>query len=393
MAKKKKEKKSLNFVGQIQEMAESQVTSHIGGDRMSAIKDRDPHPMFIGLDVAYEGVSGGEVRGHGNQQKVWMEGAVKGLALALNQGDIGLYDAHVKEGADRNRMGDVLSGFSGEEEGLLHAYGVGYVKPDGPYRAHIQEGKLDGCSVEAAVQFELTPDGAWIVQGIQEATGVAVINSTFQQPGFSGAGVVAVIQELEKEEEDMEPTEEEIQQAVQKMTSEKIRTLISGTSLTPSQLFTADQLQNDTGVKQISSQLETDLSSVRQKLTAAEAENVTLKKDAVKGTVASTVAEKVGELKGLEEGEKAHITKNLMSQDFSGADDLGKAVDEAVQLQAQEINSLRSIYGKEEKVSGAPAEDDKQEEKKEEGGDTKVAEDDPFLAANKATATGELVEV
>ncbi|MBT4498507.1 MAG: hypothetical protein HOC74_12330 [Gemmatimonadetes bacterium] len=78
----------------------------------------------------------------------------------------------------------------------------------------------------------------------------------------------------------MKFTEEKIKDIILRKTNQEIRTLISGTSLQPSQLFTEEQLQADTGVKQIRTQAEVDLAAARKELKEAQEETRKLKEPA-----------------------------------------------------------------------------------------------------------------
>jgi hypothetical protein len=401
---KNQQRRKVRFLGKVQEMAQEVVLSHVGQDKLEVVRARDDHPMFIGLKVAVEGFSNGEMGAMGSNLKRWPGHTIEQLGWSLNWGDISLYDQHLSkevQEADREPVGAVLSGFSQGPEGEryseegLEAFAVGYIDKGEP-REKINKREWDSCSIEAECVFLQDKNGDWVVEDVQEVTGIALVNSSTQQPGFPGASVVAIIQELEKEEEEtVEPTEKEIQEAVSKMSSDAIRTLISGTSLQPSQLFTQDQLQADTGVQQIGSKTAADLATVRQELTTVKGENITLKASAAKGDVAGFVAIKVKGLKGLEDGERTLISEVLLEQDFSSAEDLEKAVGSAVDTQVQRINKLRADYGKEE-IGSAPAEEEDaagDKDKGDKGPDLKVDSEDPFLAANKATTDGQLVGV
>jgi len=206
----KRQKRRTCFIGQVQEMAAAQVTAHIGQDKMEVVRAGDEHPMFIGLKVAVEGFSTGELGKLGPHQKKWPGHTIEQLGWALNQGNIGLYDRHLdsQEPQDsREEVGTILSGFSQTPagDGLLgkglEAFAVGYVNQGDP-REKLNQKTWDTCSIEAECLFQLDENGDWVVDSVQEVTGIALANSAFQQPGFPGASIVAVIQELEQLEYD-----------------------------------------------------------------------------------------------------------------------------------------------------------------------------------------------
>ena len=387
----KRKNKAVRFSAKIQEMPEEQVQLHIGADRLQAIRDEDPHPLFIGLDVGYEGVSGGEVMGKGTQEKHWQEPQVKELARKLNGPDVGLFDQHKKPGSSRAQVGEVVSGFSAEEDSLIHAYGVAYVK-DAPTREKIQRGDLDICSVEADVVFELGEDDTWVVAQVDKCTGVMIGNGKFQRPGFRKAGIVAVIQELEDNEKEGE--EMNLIDLMKDSTPDQIRAALPA-GMAPSQLFTQTQLQADAGVQGITQKVQGELDTAQKELTEVKTEMGTLKKDAAVGKAQPEIAKQINAINGLDEKEKAHVQSQVAAQDFSASEDVGKSVGEAIAVQIKAVSDLRQLYGKEAVVKDAPAEkDDRKEDDEEKAADEKVAssKEDSFLHNNAATKEGDLVE-
>lgn len=383
--------------GKVQEMPAEQVVYHIGMDRLQALRAKDPHPLFVGLDVGYEGESNGTVEiadtpGQENRRKLWTEEAVRQMAMGLNEAGVPLYQEHAKPGVTRAPVGQVLSGFPQGEKGLLHAYAIGYLLP-GQVRELVRSGEYDTCSVEADVAFQVTQGETWVVSHVEEVTGVALANSKFQQPGFRGASVVAMIQELEQSQEEKAVKPEEVNAALKGMTADQVRTALAGVSVLPSQVFTQDQLQQDPGVKQLTQTLEGNLQATRNQLATAEQERNTLKAEAGKGRAVTVITQKVAALQGLTDKERTHVQSALNTQDFSAAADVDKAVGEAVSREVQRLSELRQLYGQKAIVTGAPAEkEDAKPSPASPKGEVVNPEEDAFLAANRATKNGELVE-
>lgn len=386
------QKRTVQFWAQMREMPEAEVMRHIGEDRYQSIRAQDEHPFFIGLDVGYEGQSKGEVLGWGNRIKTWLQPVIQKLGRLLNgPGEVGLYENHPKKQGDaRVRLGDVVSGFTAldPKDDLAHAYAVGYVA-DPRARTRIKAGELDACSVEGECLFETEKDGKgeWKVVDVGSVDGVALANSRFSKPGFAGAGIVAVIQELEKGDPRMD--REEIRTAIRTQgliaffTADELRPLLAAQR--PSTLFDRTILGTDPVVQQIRdegiSAQAVELNTLRTKNATLEGQIPTLRKQANKGAVVGMLAEKLADknLK-LSTPERELIQTKVLAQDFD-ADDEAKLKDQvikAVDGEAQTLAQMRKLYGKDASVEGSPMED----ENSGGGGEGGEGEDDPFLAAN-----------
>ena len=81
----------------------------------------------------------------------------------------------------------------------LHAIGVAYIS-DKQTVKDIEDGKLDVCSIEGDVLLarDREPDSNWFIRSITKIQNLALGNSSVNEPGFSSAGVLATIQEMNK---------------------------------------------------------------------------------------------------------------------------------------------------------------------------------------------------
>ncbi len=390
-----KHRRKIGFKAGIQEMASEVVISHIGADRLAAIRSKDEHPMFLGLKVAEEGISKGEVVGMGDKEKNWPEWAVAQLGWAFNGfQDIGLFDAHQGREKERNRVGDVVSGYhnGGIEDKPVEAFAIAYMEPGDP-RQKVRDQVWDTASIEGEVVLIEAPDGTLTVDMVLDVTGIALGNASINAPGFPGAGIVAVVQELQEEKEDQEmaETEKTLIDLIKESSPDQIRAaLATRAELAPSQMFTQAQLQADNGVVQIHSKLQADLDQKTQELTGVTTERDQLKKEKGQASVGDQVSAQVRKLNGLTDPERAHIQSQVAQLDFSAEENTEEAVGKAIELQVEAVNKLREGYGQKAVVVNAPAEKDEREEAEGEE-ELKVDKSDPFLTANHATTEGELV--
>lgn len=383
----------------IRELAAPEIERHVGADRMAAIRASDEHPMFLSLLVAEEGESRGELvvegRTVGNRRKVWPAEAIRELGIRLNDGRVHLYTSHPKPGETwgRSDVGHAVSGYVEPGPPLARAYGIGYIS-DAATRSAVTAGKLDTCSVEADCVFLQDPSGNLTVQRVEGVTGIALGDSKQQAPGFPGAAVVAVVQELQQPKPEGRPMEaSEVIEGMKVLTHDQLRAALAGAGVSPSQLFTADQLRSDAGVQGVLGQTQRDLDAARQQLATVTTERDTLKGEATKGRLGSLKAASIGKYASLSPEEKDIVQVLLDARDWTAEADPEKAIQEAVQAQVQKLNALRAKAGAEAISTDAPP-------AKSTGGSnsagtkTPVSPDtDPFLAANHATAEGELVPV
>lgn len=391
----KREQRKAVFAAKVSEMAEADVLRHVGEDRVKAIREADAHPMFIGLNVGYEGVSTGSIEGTGDRLKRWAGNMIRKLAGRMNTDAPQIYEGHQKGTDKRKDLGDVLSGFL-EMDGnnTPTAYAVAYVGPHEAERKRIRDGELDVCSVEAACLFSVDADDMWHVEDVEAVEGIALANSKIQRPGFERAGVVAVIQELESRKVE-EMTPDEVKAEVKRA---GLLTLFSAAEVAamitqhPSEIFGADRVEKDPVVQGVRERAAAEEIEKRVKAEgradAAEKRSAELQVSANAGAAGKLVAEALaGDAhKALTDAERATITATLATRTFEGddAEALTANVAAAIAGEVKTLGEYRKLYGGTEEgagpeIDGAPAEGTG-------GGKPGTG----FLASNSLTDKGEI---
>ena len=208
----------------------AEVKTLIGEARYQAIKVKDPHPFFVAFTAGHEGESRGKVLDgvSGPQpaaqptRKRWSAERVRELAQRLAQAPVYLF--HNADNSPRRKIGEIIATMARRLRGRLHVLGVAYIE-DAEARERIRQGELDTCSIEAELEFSRRDRAeSWVVQAVRKVTGLALGSRTAATPGFSGAGLLAVVQEFEpvetEGEEEVRRFEDEI-----KSRDERIRQL------------------------------------------------------------------------------------------------------------------------------------------------------------------------
>jgi len=167
---------------------------------LNRIKATDPHPFFAVYDIGGEGISDGAMDNH-REKKIWSFSAIKELARKIKDNVAGVIHGHNELHQDNKpKYGRVVHAFTKMVQNSLHAIAVAHIT-DQVIIEKIKSGKLDICSIEGNVLLAKDNQGGnWFVKGIQNIVNLALDSSTVAQPGFSGAGILATIQELSKGE-------------------------------------------------------------------------------------------------------------------------------------------------------------------------------------------------
>lgn len=208
-------KSKITFQAEIQEMALPDVRSWIGSARLDQIRSQDEAPYYVHLRFAHEGESGGRMLNQGNVKKQWKRDAIQKLADAFSPNNRNepapLFDMHDnKNDSSRPSVGRLEGSFTKVHNGCVTAEGVGYIT-DQETRNKIKDGRLDSCSIEAAIEFEEGSPGELVVKDIAVARGIALGKATSgMKPGFDGSGFIGefqcfIAEQQESEATDMEP--------------------------------------------------------------------------------------------------------------------------------------------------------------------------------------------
>jgi 3-dehydroquinate dehydratase len=307
--------------GSVREMAQEDVIAAIPEDQLAAIRAEDPHPLFVAIDIAQEGESGGEmvVNGQsvGAQKKLWDAKAIGEFAAKLGgsalRGIAKLW--HGKSHDEKREVGHVVRSLTQKIGDKLHAMAVCWVR-DPDAKADFAAGKISTGSMEADCEFERT-DRNWLVRGVKAVAGI-VLAGQGVQPGFPGASVIASVQELGK------PEEKDMGEEV--LTLRDVQDAIRDNGWTPTQIYGAETLLKDRTVvdataEQIKAEIEKATSEHEEKLKALEADAAAWQKHQVNSTVADLIKQSPA-LKDATKGTAAFVAKALDGRiDLAGIDE------------------------------------------------------------------------
>jgi hypothetical protein len=225
--------------GKIQAFAENEILAAIPAEELARIKQTDPHPFFKAYSICHDGVSKPSLMLESGQQDKarpisWMRQAVESLKSVIAKG-VKFFAGHGDENdPTREPLGEIITQFQKEIDGKLHHIVIGYF----PKPEKVQA--FDVCSQEAEWTFWDNPTG-WIADKCKRLTGIALANSQFEKPAFSGAREMGFIQafdsgetgKLNKDGESKRMTKDEVIQAVKEL------------NLHPAQIFNIEDLRGD----------------------------------------------------------------------------------------------------------------------------------------------------
>ena len=180
-------------------ISEMSASDCISSELLQQIKRTDPHPFLVVYDVGGEGVSSGKID-HKKERKIWSFRAIKELSRRIKEGAVGIIHGHNAPGEDiKRKVGRVIHSFTKTIKDSLHALAVAHIT-DSDIIDDIKSGKLNICSIEGNVLLAREDKfSTWFVKDVDKITNLAIGSSSVNNPGFSGAGVLATIQEMNKE--------------------------------------------------------------------------------------------------------------------------------------------------------------------------------------------------
>jgi hypothetical protein len=378
----KKERGKYLIRARIREMAATAIPGHIGQDRYDSIKVRDPHPFFFGADVAQEGVSTGEIEGHGNRAKLWPPAAIISLARKINEVFVPVFIGH--SGTDRPTYGRVVSSFTESGKALV----IGYIEDSQGHNNQVAErirrNELDTVSIEAELILERQDTGELEVQQVESVTGLALGDSRFNKPGFSEARVLASVQEFEDDSKH--------KQEGKKMDLAEVLAAIRGANYRPDQIFGEKELLEATPVAKALEQVRQESEKTRK-----DAEKITGERDKLQkaneeltGKLAGfqssgLIAERLKNVTPkLTEKEAKYVEKQLQGFTPQGKTDEERAaaVDAAIKVQAE---TYREFFPAAAKTSeGKPAGEDSSSEGAANPNDLTSPAINPFIPGSTA---------
>jgi hypothetical protein len=228
-------KSFVRLQGFVQAFAENEILAAIPPDVLARIKAENPHPFFKAYSVCHDGVSKPTLLGDTARPIQWLRDAVHTVTSAITKG-VKFFAGHGAENdPSRESLGEVVASYEKEIDGKLHHVVVGYF----PKPEKVQA--FDVCSQEAEWTFWDNPSG-WIADKIRRMTGIALANSAFEKPAFSGAREMGFVQAFEAGETgDKNKTGE-----VKKMTTKaEVIQAVRELDLHPAQIFSLQDLQGD----------------------------------------------------------------------------------------------------------------------------------------------------
>lgn len=186
----------VKILAHISEMSASEC---LPAEILNKIKKTDPHPFLVVYDIGGEGISSGRVDGK-VERKLWSFHAIKELARKIRSGTTGIIHGHNRVGENiKKRLGGIIHSFTKNIKNSLHALAVAHIT-DVDTIEGIKSGKLDMCSIEGNVLLAREDKhSTWFIKDIEEIFNLAIGSSAIDNAGFTGAGVLATIQEMNKE--------------------------------------------------------------------------------------------------------------------------------------------------------------------------------------------------
>jgi len=213
-------------------MASSEILSYIPANIYEDIKSQDSKPVFRAYIVGHEGESEGKVVGSGNIVKRWFKSAIEKIVGRLQYGTKVFHEhgeTNVHEG--RKTIGHIVGKATKMIKDRLSAVAIAYIKPE------FRSLPLDVASIEADVYLSGDQDKGIYDADVEDITGVALGNSSFNRPGFPGATLLASFQAFAQSQfheggGDM-------------VTINEVRDFIKSESLKPSDIFGLGDLTKD----------------------------------------------------------------------------------------------------------------------------------------------------
>ena len=224
----------MRFQAKILEMASSEILQYIPASVYEGIKAKDSHPVFRAYVVGHEGISEGQVVGHGNIVKRWYDSAINKIVDKLQYG-LKIFHNHAKTNVHEGRsiIGHVVGKTKRLINDNLSAVAITYIKPE------FRNLPLDVASIEADVILNDDQDRGIFDADVEDITGIALGNSAVNRPGFPGATLISQIQAFANQSQFQHPGGGEM------TTISDVRTFIKAENLKPSDIYGLGDLTKD----------------------------------------------------------------------------------------------------------------------------------------------------
>jgi hypothetical protein len=169
-------------------LTSDEIIALIDGSLLSKIRAHDPHPFFQAYSICHEGTSQPTILGEKSKPIHWTRQAVESIKKVVAKG-VKFFRGHNSDNSTDNResLGEVVADMQKEIGGVLHHIVVGYF----PDKEKVKD--ADICSQEANWNL-FQKAGEWFAGAIKDLTGIALSNSRVDQPAFSGAKRLGMVQ-------------------------------------------------------------------------------------------------------------------------------------------------------------------------------------------------------
>lgn len=300
------------------------------------IKENDPNPEIRLYSIGHEGKSNLHLPGIGNATFTWIQAAVRAIADKLKLGTA-VFDRHdpdtnLHEG--RTQIGQVVGKMVKQIGDRLSTLAAIHIYPQFKSRP------LDVASIEADIEFGHDEHIAWPTN-INSVSGIALSNSSIDSPGFPGAtllgAVQAYVQAFAGEFGD------------NKMNQSDVKAAIAELKLSPSDLFSVEEVVGDkkvrTNLQEAATRMGKERDTARERVAELENQNAEKDKKLLQHDVQSKSASVFDSIlterdstpeRKLDDKAKAFVKRNLKNFSSTAEDedalkvDAGKFVDASV---------------------------------------------------------------
>ncbi len=384
--------KTVHVILQLQEMAASEILGHVSKEELDRIKQTDPHPEFRAYVVAHEGVSEGSLVGGGNIVKRWFRSAIQKVFDFLKIGVKVFHDHNVDNTHEgRESIGHVVGRVVKQVKDKLTAIAIMYIKP--AFR-HLP---LDVASIEADIRIDPSKDRISPVD-VKRLTGIALGSSMVRKPGFTGAELLSSIQAFADSRSPRKFERSSFMGEAEKITIDELRQLVKAEKISPSDIFTVEQLTGDPSVqgyveaekkrasagefahrKRTDEKFDEERGNWEKEKKEKDDKIAKLTKIASESKV-KTLMEDAKEKRKLTDEQQKFIEKRLDTFQPKEVDTIDKDFDDHLDKELDEFKEIAGVFGikTEDKKKEGDNGGDKDKEKEtdeEDGGDV----DNPFL--------------
>ncbi len=284
---------------------------------LTRAKQLDPHPTIKVFSIGHEGESNIHFPGFGDKTLHWAQAAVEWIRDKLHIGTP-VFNQHTSptNAIDgRQQIGEIIGRTTRKIGNVLNTLAAVHIFPD------FRDEDLDIASIEAEMSFDHDDEQAWPT-GINRITGLALSNSSTDQPGFPGATILGTVQAFAVQAF-------ADRKVIQMATRAEVKAFAQELGMKPSEVFGKEELTSDpTVVDHLKTEkhdlwnkntrIEKELETSKDKFTALgethAAEVKTLKTENLKSRVTPMFTALAVERK-LPEQQLKFITANL--EDFS----------------------------------------------------------------------------